>query len=128
MTSQNTDKSFVDDLLTDWHRWSSQYRVVTDTVKTAMFHNAKTPKHWDSTGEIADATIHKETMEAIDFVIYHRLQELTRAAITTYARNLCAKVAVFSNPRLPKDPLERAKMTGDALEVLRIELRGRGIM
>lgn len=119
----------LDDLLADWHIWSSGYSVVPMYGACAMFKAAKSPKHHDTTADIADDAIHRLNMDAMDFTIlgdksgYGGLVEPYRAAVTCYARNLVSKVAVWASPRLPTDRLERIAITNKALEMLENKLK-----
>lgn len=132
--SEPPHKAVLDGLLSDWHRWASKTAISSMPGKCAMFAQAQTPRHWDSTGDIDDEAINRSTMDALDFAILGDnrgqggLQEPYRAAVTVYARNLAVSVSVFSNPRLPKDPLERAAITGRGLEMLTKQLRIAGVL
>lgn len=127
-------RAVLDGLLHDWHRWSAGYSTTPTSGACSMFKDAKSPKHWDSTADIDDAAIQKDTMDAIDFAILGDkrgqggLIEPYRAAVCVYARNLAVKVSVFTNPRLPSDPLERAALTGMGLEMLVRQLKIAGVM
>ncbi len=127
-------KEHIDSLNADWHRWSAGYKPIQTVTACSMFKDAKSPKHWDTTADIDDAVIHQSTMDAMDFAIlgdkqsHGGLQEPYRAAVTVYARNLCVKACVFTNPRLPKDPLERAKITGEGINILIKQLKIAGIL
>lgn len=127
-------KEHIDSLLADWHRWSAKTELVSYPGKCAMFKDAASPKHWDTTADIDDAVIQQSTMEAMDFAILGDKQgqggliEPYRAAVTVYARNLCVKASVFTNPRLPSDPLQRAKITGEGIQLLTKKLKIAGIL
>ena len=129
-----SQKAILDGLLDEWHRWSAGYSASPASGACAMFKAAKSPKHWDTTADIDDAAIQSDTMAAMDFAILGDkrgqggLQEPYRAAICVYARNLAVKLSVFTSPRLPSDPLERAKITGDAIGLLVKQLKIAGVM
>ena len=124
----------IDDLLADWHIYASRTEVVSVPGKCTMFAQAQSPRHWDTTGDIDDAHIRKTTMEAMDFAIlgdnrgYGGLDEPYRSAITCYARNLVAKVAVWNSPRLPRNQLERVALTSKALDMLCEKLKSVGVL
>lgn len=132
--SEPPQKAILDGLLSDWHAWSAGYSVLPTCGACAMFKDAKSPKHWETTADIDDAAIHKSTMDALDFAILGDkrgqggLIEPYRAAVTTYARNLVVRVSVFNNPRLPKDPLERAAITGQGIQILSNKLKIAGVL
>ena len=127
-------KHMIDDLLADWHIHASKTAFAAMPGKCAMFAQAQSPRHWDTTGDIDDAHIHKTTMDALDFAILGDargqggLEEPYRAAVTCYARNLVAKVSVWSNPRLPADQMKRIEVTNNALEILGKKLKNAGIL
>lgn len=126
--------STLDDLLADWHNWSAGYCTVPVSGACSMFKAAKSPRHWDTTGDIDDALIHKSTMDALDFAILGDARgqggmvEPYRAAITCHARNLVAKVAVWSNPRLPASQIERVELVNQAINILQAKLKSAGIL
>lgn len=99
-----------------------------------MFKDAKIPKHWDTTADIDDSIIYQSTMKSIDFAIYGDaksqggLNEPYRTAVQFYARNLSAKVSVWSSPRLPADKMDRVKVTNDALDMLSEKLEKAGVL
>ena len=127
-------KSMIDDLLADWHIYASRTAIVSMPGKCAMFAQSQSPRHWDTTGDIDDAHIHQSTMAALDFAILGDtrgqggLDEPYRAAVTCYARNLVAKVSVWSNPRLPTDQMKRIEVTNHALEMLAKKLKSAGVL
>lgn len=127
-------KSILDGLLSDWHIWASKTTVSSIPGKCAMFSQAQSPRHWDSTGDIDDAQIQQSTMDAIDFAILgdRRAQggmiEPYRTAVTFYARNLASKVSVWHSPRLPVDQLERMAIVNQGLDLLVKKLRTAGVL
>ena len=124
----------LDDLLADWHIHASKTTLVPVAGKCAMFAQAQSPRHWDTTGDIDDAHIHQSTMDALDFAILGDARgqggmvEPYRAAVTCHARNLVAKVSVWSNPRLPVDRMERVAIVNQALNMLQIKLKSAGVL
>jgi hypothetical protein len=132
--SEPSQKAKLDGLLEDWHRWSAGYSGLPTAGACAMFKDAKSPKHWDSTADIDDDIISKTTMDALDFAILGDkrgqggMQEPHRTAVTFYARNLCAKVSVWHSPRLPACQIERVKVTNEALDRLSHQLKKVGVL
>jgi hypothetical protein len=132
--SEPSQKAKLDGLLEDWHRWSSKTELVSAAGKCAMFAQAQSPRHWDSTGDIDDAQIQQSTMDAIDFAILGDrrgqggMTEPHRTAVTFYARNLASKVSVWHSPRLPADQLERMVIVNQGLDLLVKKLRTAGVL
>ena len=114
-------KETLDQLLNDWHHWSKKTAVVSMPGKCAMFSQAQTPRHWDSTADIDDAAIQQSTMDALDFAIlgdikgHGGLPEPQRTAVCFYAKNLSAKVSVWISPRLPENQIARQTIVNDGL-------------
>ena len=129
-----TTKETLDSLLSDWHHWAKKTTLVPQAGKCAMFAQAQTPRHWDSTADIDDATIHQSTMEALDFAIlgdskgHGGLNEPQRTAACFYAKNLSAKVSEWSSPRLPKDPLTLQYVINQGLAELGVRLKTAGVL
>lgn len=117
----------LDGLLADWHHWSTGYALVAGLGSSAMFRNAKSPRGYESEGEIADATIHNSTMEAINFHVFE-LAPIHRTAIQINARNLCTGRAVWISPRLPKNMEERAILLMEARNALLARLVKAGVV
>lgn len=132
--SEPTQKAILDGLLSDWHVWASKTAVSSMPGKCAMFAQAQTPRHWDSTGDIDDAQIQQSTMDAIDFAVLGDkrgqggMTEPYRTAITFYARNLASKLTVWHSPRLPADQLERMAIVNQGLDLLVKKLKIAGVL
>lgn len=124
----------LDEKLADWHIWSSKTEHVSQAGKCAMFSQASSPRHWDSTGEIDDAHIHRVAMEALDFAILGDkrgqggLIEPHRTAVTFYARNLTAKTAQWHSPRLPVTQKDRIELVNRSLSILTTKLKSAGVL
>ena len=129
-----TTKDTLDSLLSDWHQWAKKTTLVPQAGKCAMFSQAQTPRHWDSTADIDDATIHQSTMEALDFAIlgdvkgYGGLPEPQRTAVCFYAKNLSARVTVWFSPRLPSSQLGRQAIVNEGLAELAGKLKIAGVL
>lgn len=134
MILDKTTKDTLDQLLADWHQWSKKTAIVSVPGKCAMFSQAQTPRHWDSTADIDDEAIARSTMDALDFAIlgdikgYGGLQEPQRTAVCFYAKNLSAKVSVWVSPRLPVDPMERQSIVNDGLFRVAANLKTLGVL
>jgi len=127
-------KGVLDELLADWHRWASGYSATPTYGACPVFKNAKSPRHWDTTGELDDAEIHKSTMETIDFAILGDkrgqggIAEPHRSALCIYARNQATGRNVWASPRLPQSLDERVNITNEALLILREQLVRCGVL
>jgi hypothetical protein len=119
--------AILDDLLARWHRWQTGFQVVPQPGADPMFRNVKSGRTWDSTADIIEDEIDASTMEAIDFQV-GEMPEPKRSAIYANARNLVARAAVWSSPRLPTDPMERAILVLEARNALMQRLLRAGVM
>lgn len=127
-------KETLNQLLNDWHHWSKKTAVVSMPGKCAMFSQAQTPRHWDSTADIDDAAIQQSTMEALDFAIlgdakgFGGLNEPKRTAVCFYAKNLSARVSVWHSPRLPENQIARQTIINDGVSELAVKLKIAGVL
>ena len=134
MILDKTTKDTLDQLLADWHQWSKKTAIVSMPGKCAMFSQAQTPRHWDSTADIDDEAIARSTMDALDFAIlgdikgYGGLQEPQRTAVCFYAKNLSAKVSVWVSPRLPENQIERQTIVNEGLCSVAKKLHALGVI
>lgn len=120
-------RHILDDILAEWHRWCRSFSYAKDIGPSAMWHDAQTPRHWDSSSTIADDTIRHSRMEAVDFHI-SELQPLYRTALQIEARNLNSGKAVWISPRLPADAQKRAVLVGQAREAITRRLVAAGVI
>lgn len=120
-------RHILDDLLAEWHHWCRSFQYAKDIGPSAMWHDAQTPRHWDSTSTIADDAIRNTRMEALDFHI-NELQPLYRTALQIEARNLHSGKAVWTSPRLPADADKRALIVGQARYALLLRLEAAGVI
>ena len=124
---QNEIDQILDDLLSRWHSWARGFQVSPETGADPMFRNAKSGRGWDTIDEIVESELTSDTMKAIDFEV-SELADPYRSAIHVNARNLASRHAVWSNPRLPSDPAERALVIVEARILLTKRLLRCGIM
>lgn len=117
----------LDDILSRWHHWAKGYIPVPTCGADPMFRNAKSPHSSHSAGEVTDAKVERDQLEAVEFHIFE-LCQLHRDAILIHARNCCTGRNVWLSPRLPKDPMERAQILVDAKAMLIGKLLSAGIM
>lgn len=121
---QNT---ILDDLLSRWHTWNASYSLTTSPSTSPMFRQAKSSRGWDTPSEIVHDEVENSTMEKIDFVVCE-MQEPHRSAIYAHARNLCTGKKVWSSPRLPGCPQERAIVLMEAINKLSWVLHDEGVI
>lgn len=112
MMRDETD-NILDDLLARWHLWARGFSLSPLPGADPMFRNVKSGRAWETQYEINEQQINDSTMEAIDFEV-GEMPEPQRSAIHAHARNLASKHAVWSSPRLPSDPMERAVLVTEA--------------
>jgi hypothetical protein len=124
---RNENDAILDDLLCSWHVWARGFKVCPEPGADPMFRNAKSPRGWDTTQDIIDGEISESTMESIDFEV-GEMADPYRSAIYCHARNLASKYAVWSSPRLPQDPKERAILVLEARNMLTRRLLRAGVM
>ena len=123
----NDFNSILDDLLSRWHSWSKGASHINPISADPMFRSAKSGRGWDSTDEIVESELTADQMKAIDFEV-GEMAEPQRSAIYANARNLASRYVVWSSPRLPQDPKERALVVLEARIVLTKRLLRAGVM
>ena len=124
---QNDSNIILDDLLSRWHSWAKGYIPVPTSGADPMFRNAKSAKGYDTTAEVIEDEITNAQMKAIDFQV-GEMEDPHRSAIYIHARNCCTGRNVWLSPRLPQDPMERARILGEAKSILRDKLLSAGVM
>lgn len=117
----------LDDLLSRWHSWARGFQICAAPGADPMFRNVKSGRAWETQYEINEQEINASTMEGIDFEV-GEMVEPHRSAIYAHARNLASRHAVWSNPRLPQDPVARALLVTEARRKLMDRLLLAGIM
>jgi hypothetical protein len=131
---RNDSDVILDDLLSRWHSYCAGERHITGGGADPMFRNAKSGRGWDTVDEIIDDEIASDTMDAITFHVsgdkrgHGAMEEPYRTAIYVHARNLACRHPVWSNPRLPTDPKERAIVITQARSILLVRLLRAGVM
>jgi hypothetical protein len=125
---RNESDMILDDLLSRWHSWARGFQVCPEPGADPMFRNVKSGRrNWDSLDDIIESDLTSATMEAVDFEV-GEMPEPGRSAIYANARNLASRHVVWSSPRLPSDPAERAILILEARTVLMRRLLRAGIM
>lgn len=116
-----------DEILSDWHRWSSSWNDAAHSAACAMFANVKISKQWDSECDVTDAALHHSQMKAVDFHV-NELEPLHRTALQIQARNLVTGFSVWHSARLPSDVEQRAVILSEARKKLMNRLTSAGIL
>ena len=132
MNRDLSQKDQLDGLLREWHQWQRGYSPVPTCSADPMFRNVRSSKNWDSTSDVIQDELHGSTMETIEAQV-SELPDVDkvrpyRSAIYAIARNLHVGANVWSNPRLPTDPMERGIVIMEARNALTIRLIKAGVM
>lgn len=113
---KDDSRNLLADLLRQWHRWASGYQHVGGINSSPMFRGVAPCKTRED-DDAVDGAIHNSTCEAINFQIFE-MEPVHRTILQLHARNLNAGVSVWSSPRLPADPEERAIILLEAMNKL----------
>lgn len=124
---RNESDYLIADLLASWHKWASGWSGVAAHGSCAMFTDVRSSRQWDSANDVVDGSLHNSQMKAIDFHVME-LDPVHRTAIQIKARNLATGASVWSSPRLPKDPEERAVLMMEAMNALTKRLFSAGML
>ncbi len=124
---QNDSHAILDDLLSRWHHWAKGYIPVPTCGADPMFRDAKSPHSSHSAYEVTDAKVESDRMKSVDFHV-SEMKDPHRSAIYIHARNCYTGRNVWLSPRLPTDPLERARILGEAKSMLIGKLLSAGVM
>lgn len=117
----------LDELLSRWHHWAKGYMPVPTCGADPMFRNAKSSKSYDTTAEVVEDELTSTQMKALDFQV-SEMKDPHRSAIYIHARNCYTGRNVWISPRLPQDPMERARILGEAKGLLIGRLLAAGVM
>ena len=124
---QDEQNTILNDLLSRWHSWCKAYSFVAQHTTSPLFTQVTSSRRWDSADEVIQDDVDDSTMEAVDFHVY-QLPEQQKAVIHIYARNLHCGASVWSSPRVPKDPMERAIILMEAKNALTRRLMTAGVV
>ena len=92
-----------------------------------MFKQAKSPRGWDTVGDIVEAEIDGGRMATVNFHIFE-LPPLQCTAIQINARNIATGRVVWNSARLPTDPQERSLLLLEARNELMRKLILAGVV
>lgn len=127
MKRDYTQAEHLDSILAEWHHWAKGYSPVPTCSADPMFRNAKSAKGWDSTAEVVEDELTAAQMKAVDFHV-GEMKDPHRSAIYMHARNCYTGRNVWLSPRLPQDPMERARILGEAKAMIIGKLLSAGVM
>lgn len=117
----------LEDLLSRWHHHCKGYSPVPVRGADPMFRQAVRPRGYDTVSAILEDEAERIKMEALDFHVYE-IADPYRSAILILARNCYTGRNVWMSPRLPKEPMERGRIVGEARSLLIGRLRRAGVM
>lgn len=117
----------LDDLLSCWFRWMQASGDGFGHKTSAMFHDVRSGRQWDSENDVTDSSLHNAQMQTVDFCV-DQLEPMHRTAINLQARNLATGYSVWTSARLPQDLEARAIVVRDARELLTGKLMAAGVM
>lgn len=124
----NDLEELLNDLLSRWHHWASQFRHVAgyNTCSAAM-HQFRTSRQYDSENGALDQDVENRIMAAVDACI-DRVPQPLRTALWINARNLSTGCAVWRSARLPENDMQRALVVAEARSRLVDLLAQRGML
>jgi hypothetical protein len=109
-------RCLLSDLLRQWHKWACGYKHVGGINSSPMFRYATASRGYEGDDAI-DSAIDSATCEAVDFQVME-MAPVHRTILQLQARNLVSGASVWSSPRLPADPEERAVILMEARNAL----------
>lgn len=124
---KDEQRYILDSLLADWHCWARSYSATGSHSTAPMFNGLVPSRQWDSESDVIDTDLRHDQLKAVDFHI-SELEPNHRTAIGIHARNLVTGKSVWTSARLPTDVVERAKILGDAKNILQKRLTDAGVM
>lgn len=124
---QSDIDNLLNSLLVQWHRWGTRCSMGKGyPTRDATCRGARASRQYDDDNGALDAAIDDSVMESFDAAAY-RVHQPWLTALQFQARNM-ATAAVWTSPRLPTDPMERAVLTLEARNRLMKELARNGIL
>jgi len=118
----------LESLLSRWHHWQGGYKATRGFKSRALVvGDYQVSRQYDDLSGALDDDLENATMRKIDFEV-SEMKDPHRAAIYCLARALCIGAAVFTSPRLPADPKERAGVVAKARVLLVLRLVNAGVM
>jgi hypothetical protein len=127
MHMKDETNEILSGMLADWHRWSKLCCIGDAPRTSAMFHDVRSSRQWDSESDVLDGTLHNSQMEAFDAHV-NELDAISRTALAIQARNLVTGKSVWTSARLPDDIAMRAVILRDARNNLTKRLQIAGIL
>ena len=124
---KDESRYILDSILADWHRWQVACGEGAGHKTSAMFHDVRSGRQWDSENDVSDGLLHNSQMATVDFCV-GELSPIKRTAISINARNLVTGKSVWTSARLPENIMDRAVLLSDARVELIGRLRKAGVM
>lgn len=117
----------IDDILSRWHHWARNQHTHVAIKQHPMWKSTKSPRTWDSLGDVIDVAVEDSTMEAVDHAISNMV-DTYRTALQIAAKNLYTGAEVWESARLPTNPRERRFLVHSAKAELISKLIGAGVI
>jgi hypothetical protein len=120
--------AILDDLMCRWHQWGQSARICRGFApKSLVVGDYRISRQHDDINGALDSDLDASRMKAVDFAVGCMLDPY-KAAIYAQARALVSGAAVWTSPRLPADPAERAAIVVLARSMLTVRLRSAGVL
>lgn len=116
---ERREAEHLNDLLARWHAWCAGNVVgVGYPVVNAASRLYRPSRQYDDQNGALDAGVDAVLMEGVNAII-EQIGQPHRTALAVQARNLQVRAQVWSSPRLPSDPMERAVLLVAARKIFR---------
>jgi hypothetical protein len=127
-TNESDTHTMLNDLLVEWHRWCNRYQHVKGYASSdPTCRDYRASRQYDDTNGALDADLSASTLETVSAEIF-ALEQPYQTAIQIQARNMATGKQVWTSPRLPADPMERAGILVKARGMLLKTLASRGVL
>jgi hypothetical protein len=121
-------QEILSSMLADWHQWSQGGgRAEGYAGKSPGFGQSRSNSQYDWANNIESDLVDRRIMQGFDAAI-QRVQQPWNTALQFEARNLVARHAVWTSPRLPVDKWLREELIREARELLLKELAKDGVL
>jgi hypothetical protein len=124
----NDIQEVLSGLLADWHNWSQHTQSRSGLPgRAAGFGQSRSNTQYDWENGVESDMVDRRIMEGFDAAI-QRVPQPWNTALQFEARNMVARYAVWTSPRLPADPAARAALVQEARLRLLKELSLDGVL
>lgn len=118
----------LDHLLILWHNWQGSARLARGYgCRSAVVGEYRVSRQYDDVSGVLDDDLDDERCKQVQFHV-EEMHHPWRTAVYTMAMNLACGLAVWSNPRLPSDPAELARVNAEARAQLLARLMAAGLI